>query len=745
MAFNFDHTASGDMTFVGGHSAFVGEFTFPKPANMAQEGMLMVGGGLFGIEAITGLQVELDLKVPTGEFKNAGCKNAENSACSIPLLVSDGMSGGLLAVSTIPASIQNTIFVSPTVEGLANLTSANKGDFATVTASSSTYVLTGSSFGNSANWLELQNADITIDSVNTYTGCIQISGNDLLLTSGQYNACTVDQALDLHYSCLVDYVNDLQAHYTGYTDFDGPAGTMGNYLKTCDFTTNCLDVEFLTTGYVHECLGYYETTAAFTGTVATYVPYAEVDEVAYLNTGLAIGNVIVVGDGNVIDKSLIPSYNYNDTFEISSSGELAQLLTGEVIHPGDFAINTVNPATYIYTSGDGWVQFVADQGSIYFVNGHSADGFSSINLDASDIHYCQSEDTHLNECITAIVTGIDAIELDYESCVDFTGERAHYALTSVFDNIAATKSVAGHGHAMSDISGLGTCIDPMKAFVQGDLINLACSYSLMLDPNSATTVSGALVLGQNGKAQNQHFSVVNSAGCFVENGDAQTVKFVGKGNFTSNSFNDIALVPVSEFTAAFVSAQVIGRSSDDSESAAYSIQGLFARESGNLNKVGCESVVTFATSDTGYGVEFITTNDYDVHLRVKGDASTEMHWVANVNYLKLKGQQAGANGMGLYFNGTSGQNWTTLSNWYTDNSLTSAATCLPNVSACVEILGNTGVLIDLDDVNYVQPYSIDATAVTSDEFGACITSSNSGVFSGILYGDVQFLGDSQFE
>jgi hypothetical protein len=652
------------------------------------------------------------------------------------------MGGGLLAVSTIPASIQNSIFVSPDVNGLTNLTSANKGDFATVTATSSTYVLTGSAFGDAGNWLELQNADLTIDSVNNYTGCIQISGNDLLLTSGQYSSSSVDQALDCHYACLVDYVNDLQAHYTGYTEFDAPLGTMDSYMKTCDFTTNCLDVEFLTTGFVSDCLSCYQTTAAFTGEITGYVPYDEVNETAYLNTGLATGNVIVVGDGNVIDKSLIPSYNFSDTFEISSSGELEVLLTGEVIHPGDFAINTVEPATYIYTTG-GWVQFADDHGAVYFINGHSADGFSSVSLDVSDIHYCQSENTHLSQCITAIVTGIDAIESDYESCVHFTGERAHYALTSVFDNIAATKSVTGHGHAMSDISGLGACIDPMKAFVQGDLINLECSYSLMLDPNSSTTVSGALVLGQNGKAQNQHFSVVNSAGCFVENGDAQTVKFVGKGNFTSNSFNDIALVPVDQYTATFVSAQVIGRSSDDSESAAYSIQGLFARESGNLGKVGCESVITFATTDTGYGVEFITTNDYDVHLRVKGDASTEMHWVANVNYLKLKGDQVSANG--FYFSGTSGQNWTTLGNWYSNNALTSAATGLPNASACVEILGNTGVLIDLDDVNYVQPYSIDATAVTSDEFGACITSSNSGIFSGILYGDVQFLGDSQFE
>lgn len=744
MAFNFDHTASGDMTFVGGHSAFVGEFTFPKPANTAQEAVVMVGGGLFGIEAISGLQACLDSKVPTGEFKSVGCKNAENSACSIPLLVSDGMGGGLLAVSTIPASIQNTIFVSPTVNGLINLTSANKGDFATVTATSSTYVLTGSAFGVAENWLELQNADLSILSVNNYTGCVQISGNDLVLTSGQYNGCTVDQALDCHYACLVDDVNDLQACYVTYTSFDAPLGTLGCYMKTCDFTTNCLDVEFLTTGYVDACLGYYETTASFTGTVADYVPYNEVDEAAYRNTGLASGNVVVVidvGGSGVIDKSLIPSYNYNDTFEISSSGELAQLLIDEVIHPGDFAINTVEPATYIYKSGEGWVKFADDQGAIYFVNGHSADGSSTVTIDASDIHYCQSENTHLNQCITAIVTGIDAIELDYESCVHFTGERAHYSLTSVFDNIAATKSVTGHGHAMSDISGLAGCIDPMKAFVQGDLINLQCSYSLMLDPNSATTVSGALVLGKNGKAENQHFSVVNSAGCFAENGDAQTVKFVGKGSFTSNSFNDIALIPVNEFTAAFVSAEVVGRSSDDSESAAYSIQGFFARESGNLNKIGCESVTTFATTDTGYGVEFITTNDYDVHLRVKGDASTEMHWVANVNYLKLTdSSNAGGGGVGAYFSGANNAWYTVSNNWFTNSSLTNQASSLPDANTSVVMNGVTGALVDLSNPAWVQPASIDTTAVT-DSNGICFVS---GTFSGTIYGNATFLNGSSF-
>ena len=742
MAFNFDHTASGDMTFIGGHSAFVGEFVFPKPANIGQESMLMVGDSLFGIEAISGLQVELDLKVPTGEFKSVGCKNAENSACSIPLIVSDGASGGLFAVSVIPASIQNTIFVSPTVEGLTNLTSANKGDFATITSgSSSTYVLTGSSFGNCANWLELQNADITIFSVNNYSGCVQISGNDLLLTSGQYNGCSVDQAVECLYACLVDDVNELQTGYVTYTSFEAPAGTMGNYMKTCDFTTNCLDVEFLTTGFVSDCLACYQTTAAFTGEITSYVPYDEVDEAAYLNTGLATGNVVAVGDSGVIDKSLIPSYNYNDTFEISSSGELEVLITGEVLHPGDFAINTVEPATYIYTTG-GWVQFADDHGAVYFINSHSADGFSSVTLDASDIHYCQSENTHLNECITAIVTGIDAIESDYESCVDFTGERAHYTLTSVFNNIAATKSVTGHGHAMSDISGLNAYINPMKAFVQGDLINVECSFSLMLDPNSATTVSGALVLGQNGKAQNQNFSVVNSAGCFAENGDAQTVKFVGKGNFTSNSFCDIALVPVDQYTATFVSAQVIGRSSDDSESAAYSIQGLFARESGNLSKVGCESVVTFATSDTGYGVEFITTNDYDVHLRVKGDASTEMHWVANVNYVKLTDSSngGGGGGVGAYFSGANDAWYTLSNNWYVNSLLTNQATSLPSGNTNVVMKGVTGALVDLSDASWVQPASIDTTAVT-DSNGICFVS---GTFSGTIYGNATFLNGATF-
>jgi hypothetical protein len=201
---------------------------------------------------------------------------------------------------------------------------------------------------------------------------------------------------------------------------------------------------------------------------------------------------------------------------------------------------------------------------------------------------------------------------------------------------------------------------------------------------------------------------------------------------------------VDQYTATFVSAQVIGRSSDDSESAAYSIQGLFARESGNLGKVGCESVTTFATTDSGYGVEFITTNDYDVHLRVKGSASTEMHWVANVNYLKLTDSSNGGGGggaqIGAYFSGANNAWYTLSNNWFTNSSLTNQATSLPSGDTNVVMKGVTGALVDLSDAAWVQPASIDTTEVT-DSNGICFVS---GTFSGTIYGNATFLNGAIF-
>jgi hypothetical protein len=57
--------------------------------------------------------------------------------------------------------------------------------------------------------------------------------------------------------------------------------------------------------------------------------------------------------------------------------------------------------------------------------------------------------------------------------------------------------------------------------------------------------------------------------------------------------------------------------------------------------------------------------------------------------------------------------------------------------------GSVAAVVDLDNPNWVQPNSIDTTNV-SDVNGICFTSANENKFSGTIYGNALFAGNSTF-
>jgi hypothetical protein len=91
--------------------------------------------------------------------------------------------------------------------------------------------------------------------------------------------------------------------------------------------------------------------------------------------------------------------------------------------------------------------------------------------------------------------------------------------------------------------------------------------------------------------------------------------------------------------------------------------------------------------------------------------------------------------IGKYFAGNNNQWFTLSNNWYTNSSLTNQATSLPSGNTNVFMKGSTGALVDLSNPAWVQPASIDTTAVT-DFYGICFVS---GTFSGTVYGNATFL------
>jgi hypothetical protein len=97
--------------------------------------------------------------------------------------------------------------------------------------------------------------------------------------------------------------------------------------------------------------------------------------------------------------------------------------------------------------------------------------------------------------------------------------------------------------------------------------------------------------------------------------------------------------------------------------------------------------------------------------------------------------QIDSNIIGRYFAGINDQWYTLSNNWFSNASLTTQATSLPSGNTNVIMTGSTGALVDLSNALWVQPASINTTAVT-DPNGICFVS---GSFSGIVYGNATFL------
>jgi hypothetical protein len=120
--------------------------------------------------------------------------------------------------------------------------------------------------------------------------------------------------------------------------------------------------------------------------------------------------------------------------------------------------------------------------------------------------------------------------------------------------------------------------------------------------------------------------------------------------------------------------------------------------------------------------------------------------MSNIEMVSVKSTGVGApDGIGLYWNNVNGSDWFNVGqNWFTDNGLSAQATSLPSGSSNVYMNGSVAAVVDLDDANWVQPNSIDTTAVT-DAKGICFTSASNAVFSGTVYGNASFGGSASFE
>lgn len=98
----------------------------------------------------------------------------------------------------------------------------------------------------------------------------------------------------------------------------------------------------------------------------------------------------------------------------------------------------------------------------------------------------------------------------------------------------------------------------------------------------------------------------------------------------------------------------------------------------------------------------------------------------------------------LYYN-SMGENWYDVSNWSFDENSSYKTSTLPHSESNIIINGKNGILIDLDCELWIQPNSI-CFKENACNTGVllCFTSSLENAFSGIIYGDARFLGNSKY-
>jgi hypothetical protein len=632
MAINIDHTNSAIITLRGPSNASVNDtINFVFPNTQSSSASLLLSGEA-DISAISGLVSALGQKLEKSVTGSAATKNYGTAAGEVPILDADGKLEGALIPSI---AIRDTYQVG-TLADATSLSSACIGDLAIATGDQKNYILcsaAASGYQTQSNWKEIKFQEQTVCCVNGLDGAVTLDGSNVCLgaSSVNYVGQTIDTAIEDLYidkadkSCLnlyatTGYVTECLACYPTCTVVDQ---CLANYTTCTDFNT---------------CISDYITSSNVTTCLTNYVLKTETGSAASLDVGTSVGNVVVVqGDGKIC-YSILPTLAITDTFLIDATGDLTGLTAAE---QGDIAIVTgAVKANYIlqgndYSTAGDWVQLATTFGAITGVNGLTGvDG--NVNVGVADINVASTSTIYDGGTLLAALTGIDGrvgvIEEDYLTEGEATTLFADYVLTGTATGIFNTKSDNGHGHAISDVTGLGACLNSITTFYTG-----AGSYAATQNASNAAMNEAlgdySVALGYGAKAV-QDYEVAQAAGWFNDVGDAQVSKIPAKASTTSSSLETVASVQMEASSNIMFSATIIGRGAS-SNYAAFKVEGAAQKSAGGtVSILNATSVNTFEDNAGAYTADAYVDGSNGIAFKVEGDAG--MKWVSDVNVVKVK-------------------------------------------------------------------------------------------------------------
>ena len=631
MAINIDHTNSAIITLRGPSNASVSDtINFVFPNTQSSSASLLLSGEA-DISAISGLVSALGQKVEKSVTGSAASKDYGTSAGQVPILDGDGKLEGTLIPSI---AIRDTYQVG-TLADATSLSNACIGDLAIATGDQKNYILcsaAANAYQTQSNWKEIKFQEQTVCCVNGLDGAVTLDGSNVLLSASSvnYNGQSIDTAIEDLYtdkadkSCLNSYVTS--ADLT----------TCLEYYPTCTVVNQCLANYTTCTGF-NTCIGSYITSSDVTTCLESYVLKTETGSAASLDVGTNVGNVVVVqGDGK-ISYSILPTLAITDTFLRDSSSELTSISQAE---QGDIAIITgAVKANYIlqgndYSQAENWVQLATTFGAITGVNGLTGvDG--AVNVGVADIDVASTSTVYDGGTLLAALTGIDgrigAIEDNYLTEGEATTLFADYVLTGTATGIFNTKSDNGHGHAISDVTGLSSCLNSITTFYTGEGSYAATQNGSNPLMNEAIG-DYSVALGYGAKAV-QDYEVAQAAGWFSAVGDAQVSKIPAKASTTSSSLETVASIQMEASSNIMFSATIIGRGAS-SNYAAFKVEGAAQKSAGGtVSILNATSVNIFEDNAGAYTADAYVDNG-NIAFKVEGDAG--MKWVSDVNVVKVK-------------------------------------------------------------------------------------------------------------
>ena len=182
---------------------------------------------------------------------------------------------------------------------------------------------------------------------------------------------------------------------------------------------------------------------------------------------------------------------------------------------------------------------------------------------------------------------------------------------------------------------------------------------------------------------------------------------------------------------ALLNAEFVSRNCD-----AFRLEGVVVREGGSVSIPEEFAKAIYHTGSSAGDVR-VCSSASSFALQVK----KQSYWMSTLEMVSTKMTgMAGPDGIGLYWQGLDDSNWFNVGgNWFTENTFTDNATSLPSGSSNVQMVGSVVPVVNLDCASWVQPSSIDTTAITNPD-GICFVSTGAAVFSGQIYGNAEFFG-----